>query len=67
MSFQTEKGSPGDFPYSVYRLLIVQTEVRHFSVCLRRKKLKLFVCKRTKQAKRTKRTCPSRAASDYFK
>jgi hypothetical protein len=30
----TEKGSPGNFPQSVYRLLIVLTEVCCLSVCL---------------------------------
>jgi hypothetical protein len=35
---QTEYRSPGDFPYSVYRLLIVQTEVCHLSVCWWRNK-----------------------------
>jgi hypothetical protein len=47
--FQTEKGSPGDFPWSIYRLLIVQTEVFRLSVCWRRNKQKLSVCKRTKR------------------
>jgi hypothetical protein len=27
LPLQTENGSPGDFPESIYRLLIVQTEV----------------------------------------
>jgi hypothetical protein len=30
---QTENESPGDFPQSVYRLLIVQTKVCRLSVC----------------------------------
>jgi hypothetical protein len=30
---QTEIGSPGNFPESVYHLLIMQTEVCHMSVC----------------------------------
>jgi hypothetical protein len=50
---QAENSSPGDFPLSVYRLLIVQTKVRRSSVCWRRNKRKLSVCKRTE------RTCPS--------
>jgi hypothetical protein len=45
-----------DFPYSVYRLVIVNTEFCYLSLCLRRNKRKLSVCKRTKQ---TKWTCPS--------
>jgi hypothetical protein len=53
---QTENGSPGDFPWSVYHLLIVQTEVCRLSVCLWRNKQKLSVCKGTK---RTKWICPS--------
>ncbi len=45
--FQTEtkNGSSGDFPQSVYCLLIMQTEVCCLSVCFRKK--------------RTKGTCPS--------
>ncbi len=50
--FQTENGIPGDFSKSVYRLLILQTEVCGLSVCWRRNKRKLSVCKETK------RTCP---------
>ncbi len=41
---------------SVYRLLIVQTEVCRLSICLWINKRKLSVSKRTKQTKRTKRT-----------
>jgi hypothetical protein len=41
----TENGSPGDFPLSVYRLLIVQTEVCRLSFCWRRNKRKLSVFK----------------------
>jgi hypothetical protein len=47
--FQTENGSPGDFPWSIYRLLIVQTEVCRLSVCWRRNKQKVSVCKKTKR------------------
>ncbi len=47
---------PGDFPQSVYHLLIVITEVCRLSVYWQKNKQKLSVCKR---AKRTKRTCPS--------
>jgi hypothetical protein len=38
LPFQTENGSQAIFliPF-IYRLLIVQTEVRHLSVCLRKK------------------------------
>jgi hypothetical protein len=43
--WKTESGSPGDFPLSVYRLLVVQTEVCRLSVCL-------SVCKRTKGTRR---------------
>jgi hypothetical protein len=44
-----ENGSPGNFPYAIYCLLIVQTEVCCLSVCLQRNKRKLSVCKRTKR------------------
>ncbi len=54
--FQTENGSPGDFSQSVYCLLIVQTEVYCLSVCSRRNKRNLSICKRIKG---TKRTCLS--------
>jgi hypothetical protein len=30
---ETEHGSPGNFPYSIYRLLIVQAEICRLSVC----------------------------------
>jgi hypothetical protein len=53
---KTDNRSPGDFPYSVYCLLIMQTEICRLSVSWRRNKQKLSVCKRTKQ---TKRTCLS--------
>jgi hypothetical protein len=33
LPFQTEKGSPGNVPLSVYRLLIVQTEVCRSYFC----------------------------------
>jgi hypothetical protein len=33
LRFQMESGNPGLFPLSVYRLLIMQMEVRHLSVC----------------------------------
>jgi hypothetical protein len=33
LQFQTENGSPVDFPQSFYHLLIVQKEVCRFSVC----------------------------------
>jgi hypothetical protein len=35
--FQTENGSQGDFPKFVYRLLIVQTEVRSFVIVYKEK------------------------------
>ncbi len=54
-----ENGSLGDFPSSVYRLLIMQTEVCCLSICLRRNKRKLSVFKWTKQTKHFKWTCPS--------
>jgi hypothetical protein len=54
--FQTENGSPGDFSWSIYRLLIVQIEICRLSICWRRNKRKLSVCKRTRW---TKRTCLS--------
>ncbi len=57
--FQMENGSPGDFPQSVYRLLIVQTEVCRLSDWFPRNKRNFSVCKGTKQTKRTKRTWPS--------
>ncbi len=39
-SLQKENGSSGDFPFSVYRLLIIaQTEDSLLSVCLPRNKL----------------------------
>ncbi len=44
-------------PMYLYRLLIVQTKVCRLSVCSRRHKRKLSVCK---QVKSTKRTCPSK-------
>ncbi len=40
LKFQTENGSPGDFPESVRPFLIVQTEVCRLSVCWRRNKRK---------------------------
>ncbi len=49
LPFQTENWSPGDFPYSVYHLLIVQMEVWRWFVCWWRNKQKLSVCKRTKR------------------
>ncbi len=45
-----ENGSPGDFPFSFNRLLIMQTEVCPF---VDEEKRNLTVCKRTKQTKRT--------------
>ncbi len=47
---------PRRFFFIHYCLLILQTEVCCLSVCLRRNKWKLSVCKRTKQ---TERTCPT--------
>ncbi len=38
---ETENGSPGDFPYSVYRFLIMQTEICRLSVCWQRIERKL--------------------------
>ncbi len=62
--FQTKNGSPGDFPLSVYHLLIVKTEVCHLSACLQRKKQKLSICKRTKWTERMNHTCPSMCIVD---
>jgi hypothetical protein len=59
LQFQTDNGIPGHFPWSVNRWHIVWTEVRRLSVCWRRKKRKLSVCKWTK---RTKRSCLSLAS-----
>jgi hypothetical protein len=50
---EMENGSPRDFPKFVYHLLIVQTEVCRLSICWRRYKRKLTVCKQTKQTKWT--------------
>jgi hypothetical protein len=52
---------PGNFPWSVYHLLILQTVVYHLSTCWRRNKRKLPVSKRTK---RNKQTCPSMLKSN---
>ncbi len=54
--FQKKNGSKYDFPYYVYCVLIMKTEVCHLAVCLRRNKQKSSVCKQTKQ---TEQTCPS--------
>ncbi len=55
LPFQTEKnGKPRRFSFIRYRLLIVQTEVCRLSVCLRRNKQKLSVCKRTNRNARNK-------------
>jgi hypothetical protein len=40
--FQTENRWPGDFPQSIYCLLIVQMEVCHLSFCVWRNKWKLL-------------------------
>ncbi len=50
---KTGNGHPGNFSYSVYRLLVVKTEVCRLSVNWLRNKRKLSICKRTR------RTCPS--------
>jgi hypothetical protein len=47
----TENRRPGDCTWSIYRLLILKPEVCRLSVCWRRKKRKLSVCKRTKRTK----------------
>jgi hypothetical protein len=60
LPFQTENRNLGNFPRFVYRLLIMQTEVCHLFVCLRRNKQKLSVSKWTEWIKWTKRTCPLR-------
>jgi hypothetical protein len=48
LPFQMEYRSPADFPSSVFRLLIMQTEVCRLSVCWRRNKRKLSICEQTK-------------------
>ncbi len=63
---QTENGNPGDFPVSIYRLLIVQMEVCRLSLCLQRNKLKLSVCKRTKWTKWSCLSMDSEAPTHYM-
>ncbi len=61
--FKRKTKAQENFSWTVHRLLIVQTEVHRSSVCWRRNKLKLPVCKRIKRTKRTERTCPPMAIS----
>ncbi len=50
LPFQTKYGnrSPGDFPSSVYRLLIIHMEVCDFSICWQGNKQKLSIWHQTK-------------------
>ncbi len=61
LPFRTKNGkrSLGNFPQSVYRLLIVQLELCLLSICWWNKR-KLPVCKQTK------RTCPSMLLHSIF-